>query len=94
MKAETHLVDRSSLTDLYFAEARAKLIDLAAFLDRIDRSRGQDDFRLKSLRAALAQLGVAGPDKTRQILLMLSDPTEEPVPEAGSKGAAGAWIGF
>jgi hypothetical protein len=87
-------MDRSRLTDLYFAEARSKLIDLAAFLDRIDRSEGPDDFRLKSLRTALQELAVPGPDKARQILLLLSDPTPEPIAEAGAKPASGAWAGF
>jgi len=87
-------MDRSRITDLYFAEARSKLIDLAAFLDRVDRSGGTDDFRMKSLRAALSELAAPGPDKARQILLLLSDPTEEPVPDAGSKSAGGAWTGF
>jgi hypothetical protein len=87
-------MDRSRVTDLYFAEARSKLIDLAAFLDRIERSDGDDDFRMKSLRAALQELGTPGPDKARKILLLLSDPTMEPVPEAGAKSASGAWAGF
>jgi hypothetical protein len=87
-------MDRSKITDLYFAEARSKLIDLAAFLDRVERSEGADDFRLKSLRAALRELGTPGPDKARQILLLLSDPTKEPLPEAGAKPASGAWAGY
>jgi hypothetical protein len=29
---------REQVIDLYFMEARAKLIDLAAFLDRVDRA--------------------------------------------------------
>ncbi len=88
------VMDRSKITDLYFAEARSKLIDLAAFLDRVERSEGADDFRLKSLRAALRELGTPGPDKARQILLLLSDPTKEPLPEAGAKPASGAWAGY
>jgi hypothetical protein len=87
-------MNRSPLTDLYFAEARSKLIDLAAFLDRVERNEGPDDFRMKSFRAALHELAAPGPDKARQILLLLSDPTEAPVPEAGAKSAAGAWAGF
>ena len=87
-------MDRSRVTDLYFAEARSKLIDLAAFLDRVERSDGADDFRLKSLRTALHELGTPGPEKTKKILLLLSDPTTEPVPEAGAKSARGAWAGF
>jgi hypothetical protein len=87
-------MDRSRITDLYFAEARSKLIDLVAFLDRIERSDGADDFRVKSLRAALKELGTPGPEKAKKILLLLSDPTKEPVPEAGAKSASGAWAGF
>ena len=86
-------MDRSRITDLYFAEARSKLIDLAAFLDRVERSEGADDFRLKSLRAALRELGAPGPDKAKKILLALSDLTEEPIPQAGTKSASGAWAG-
>jgi len=87
-------MDRSRITDLYFAEARSKLIDLAAFLDRIDRSEGADDFRMKSLRSTLTELAKPGPDKAKKILLLLSDQTKEPVAEAGTKSASGAWAGF
>ena len=86
-------MDRSRITDLYFAEARSKLIDLAAFLDRIERSQGADDFRMKAFRAALLELGKPGPEKAKKILLALSDPTEEPVAQAGTKSASGAWAG-
>jgi hypothetical protein len=87
-------MDRSHVTDLYFLDARSKLIDLAAFLDRIERSSGTDDFRIQSLRAALHELGTPGPEKAKKILLILSDPTNEPLPEAGAKSASGAWAGF
>lgn len=86
-------MDRTRITDLYFAEARSKLIDLAAFLDRVERSEGVDDFRVKALRNALSELSAPGPDKARKILLALSDPTEEPVAQAGGKSASGAWSG-
>ena len=89
----TH-INRSLITDLYFMEARSKVIDLAAFLDRVERNEGKDDFRMKSLRAALLKLGAPGPEKARQILLLLSDPTTEPVSESGTKTAGGAWAGF
>jgi len=87
-------MDRARITDLYFAEARSKLIDLAAFLDRVERSEGADDFRMKSLRAALKELGTPGPERTKKILLLLSDPTTEPIAQAGGKSASGAWPGY
>ena len=86
-------MERARITDLYFAEARSKLIDLAAFLDRVDRSEGDDDFRLRAFRAALHELAAPGPGKAKKILLALSDPTEEPVAQAGGKSASGAWAG-
>src|SRR5438045_2514317 len=45
-------MNRQQLLDLYFLEARAKLIDLAAFFDRLDQSQGEADFRLGASRRA------------------------------------------
>ena len=47
---------RQQILDLYFLDARHKLVELAAFLDRVERADGKDDFRLKSFRAALGEL--------------------------------------
>jgi hypothetical protein len=87
-------MNREGITDLYFAEARSKLVDLAAFLDRVERSEGADDFRMKSLRTALKELSSSEPEKAKRILMLLSDPTTEPVAAAGEKSACGAWPGF
>ena len=85
---------RDKLLNLYFLDARSKLIDLAAFLDRLERAPGEDDFRLRSFRAALRHLGGSETDKAKAVLLTLSDPTTEPLSEATTKGAAGAWPQF
>jgi len=37
---------REEALNLYFLDARSKLIDLAAFLDRVERCPGEDDLRL------------------------------------------------
>ena len=84
---------RRQILDLYFVEARSKLVDVAAFLDRAQRAGGADDFRLKSFRAALGQLRSGGPDRARRVLASLSDPTTEPIKAAGNKNACGAWAG-
>jgi hypothetical protein len=84
---------RQQVLDLYFLEARSKLIDLAAFLDRVDRAEGKDDFRIRSLREALSVLGQEAGDRARQVLMALSDPTTEPIAAAPGKGASGAWPG-
>ncbi len=82
---------RQQVLDLYFLDARGKLIEIAAFLDRVDRASGPADFRLDCFRAALHHLAASEPDRARHVLLALSDPTEEPVAKAPGKGALGAW---
>ena len=82
---------KQQVLDLYFMEARSKLIDLAAFLDRVERADGEADFRLGALRDALAELDKPGAQRAQNVLLALSDPTTEPVPVAPGKGACGAW---
>jgi len=82
---------RQQVLDLYFVDARHKLIDLAAFIDRVDRADGQEDFRMKAFREALAELTKNNSDRARQVLLAFSDPTTEPIAAATTKAACGAW---
>jgi hypothetical protein len=86
---------RQQVLDLYFMDARAKLIDLGAFLDRVERAGGGDegDFRLKAFRAALAELSKGEAHKAKRVLLAFSDPTTEPIHAATTKAACGAWPG-
>ena len=84
---------RQQILDLYFVEARHKLIDLGAFLDRVARSEGEDDFRLRAFHAAIDELREGGPEAARRILLVFSDPTTDPIPAATTQGACGAWPG-
>ena len=83
---------RQEVLDLYFMDARCKLIDLAAFLDRVDRASGSDDFRITEFRKALRELdGKNG--RAEKVLLALSDPTTDPIPAATTKAACGAYPG-
>jgi hypothetical protein len=84
---------RQQVLDLYFMDARSKLIDIAAFLDRVDRAEGEPDFRLAAFRKALDQLHRGDPARAKGVLDSLSDPTTEPIPKAPGKGAVGAWAG-
>lgn len=84
---------RSQVLDLYFMDARSKLIELAAFLDRVDRGTGAGDFRLLAFREAMKRLGDGDPGRAEAVLLAFSDPTESPVATAPGKGAVGAWPG-
>jgi hypothetical protein len=82
---------REQVLDLYFMDARSKLIDLAAFIDRVDRAEGSEDFRMSSFRAALAHLTQSRPGKAKDVLLAFSDPSSQPIPAATTKAACGAW---
>ena len=57
--------------DAYFLDARARLLDLAAALDRVERGAGADavrgDPRLEKLRRALAVLAGPGPDRAAAV---------------------------
>lgn len=72
-------------------DARSKLIDLAAFMDRVERSNGDEDFRMRAFREALTALEKGKADRVKRVLLSLSDPTTEPIAKAPGKGATGAW---
>jgi len=81
----------SSLVDHGFMDARSKLLDVAAFFDRMERHGQADDFRVRALRQAVPLLAAGEVGRVRAILELWSDPTAEPIPVATVQGAAGAW---
>jgi len=91
--ADASPMTRQQVLDLYFMDARSKLIDIAAFLDRVDRASGDADFRLKAFRQALTELQKDEAIRAKGVLDSLSDPTAEPIEKAPGKGAVGAWPG-
>ncbi|HWF18166.1 MAG TPA: hypothetical protein VG754_02820, partial [Verrucomicrobiae bacterium] len=70
---------------------RFKLIEIAAFMDRVERSEGAEDFRIEAFRQALTELGKGNKERAKQVLLSFSDPTTEPIPAATTKAACGAY---
>jgi len=81
------------VVDLYFMEHRAKLLDIAAFLDRLERAASPaaaGDVRIRALARAIPLLIDGQGDRARRILELLSDHTAEPIPAAHSQGAIGA----
>jgi hypothetical protein len=78
------------LVDLQFIDARARVLDIAAFLDRIQRHDQTDDFRITALRRAIAELSSDEHGRTRRILEILSDHSEDPIPAATTQSACGA----
>ena len=90
-------LSRSQAIELYFMEHRAKLIDLAAFLDRVERAADdpgeREDFRMAAFHEAIEILSDDKPHRARRVLELLSDPTTDPIPKASMKGALGAYSG-
>lgn len=81
---------KKELLDLQFIDARHKLIDIAAFLDRIERHPGDEDYRFTALKNALPILLSDRPDRARAVLESLSDHTAEVSDSAPFQGAFGA----
>ena len=82
------------LIDLYFIEHRTKILDIAAFLDRLDRAvelNARDDYRMRAFRAALDALKDPSGERTLGVQLIFSDPTLAPKPALDQKSATGAY---
>ncbi len=91
-------LDRTAAIDRYFIEHRAKLLDLASYLDRIERATPREggdgfDFRHDALLRAIAILTDGKPERARRVLEHFSDPSTEPIAKASVKGATGAHQG-
>jgi hypothetical protein len=84
------MLSKKELLDLQFIDARHKLIDLAAFLDRIDRHSGDEDFRLAALKKALPLLLTDCSGRARAVLESFSDHSMEMPEAAPFQGATGA----
>lgn len=81
---------KQELLDLQFIEIRHKLIEVGAFLDRIDRHEGEADYRLESLKKALPLLQLEDAGRAKAILEALSDKTSDMPETADFQGAFGA----
>ncbi len=93
-QASTCPLTQQQLIDEYFMEIRAKMLDVAAFLDRLDRSvdrNAEDDFRMLAMRQALQALCAGTPGRTYAIQMIFSDPTTEPLMQLDRKSAFGAF---
>ncbi|GAB5562269.1 MAG: hypothetical protein SynsKO_39160 [Synoicihabitans sp.] len=80
-----------AMVDNDFVPVRAKLIEVAAFMDRVERHGVSDDFRCEALNQAARVLLDGNPERARRILESLSDPTSEPDEVSTGKPAVGAW---
>ncbi len=94
VRPDTRPDDSLRITLLGFAEARSRLLDVAAFLDRCDRYGEVGDVRHEALRQAIDILGDGNPERVRRILERLSDPTVAPADRNPGKTAIGVWPGL
>ena len=81
------------VVDEYFIENRTRLLEIAAFLDRLDRAEpgySGRDFRMQAFAEALATMS-GGAGRLERLQLLLSDPTTEPLGALDRKSAFGAY---
>ena len=90
-------LSQRQLIEEYFIEHRTKVLDLAAFLDRLDRASGldgSDDFRLVALRKSLKVLcSDNGPSRVEAVQMILSDTSTDLLDQLDRKSAFGAYGG-
>ncbi len=91
--ADTCPLSQQRLIDEFFIEHRTKILDIAGFLDRLDRSvdkNGEDDFRLRAFRSALSILSEGDAGRAERVQLALSDLDTELLEERDQQAAFGA----
>lgn len=87
-------LSQKQLIEKYFMEHRTKILDIAAFLDRLDRSvdaNAEDDFRYTSFRQALEVLIRSESGRVEDIQMILSDRSTELLGERDQQSAYGAY---
>ena len=92
--AGTSPLTQRELIAEYFMEHRVQVLELAAFLDRLDRAReidAADDFRLRSIREALGVLVDGDGQRVQRVQMIFSDPRSELLEELDQKSAKGAY---
>ncbi len=88
-------LSQQQLIDEYFMEHRVKVLDLAAFLDRFERSvdkNAENDFRIVAFRESLRELISAAPGRVERVEMVFTDQNTELLPSLDRKAAYGASI--
>ncbi len=81
---------KTDILDLYFMDSRAKLLDIASYLDRLDRHPGETDFRQEGFLNALQAMLDAKENRTATVLNTLSDHSTDVAEAATIQTAYGA----
>ncbi len=82
------------LVDEYFIENRTRILEIAAFLDRLDRvgdGEAEDDYRVRAFRECLEVLASGSHPRMPRIQMILSDPRAEPLDIRDTQNASGAY---
>ena len=66
-----------TVLDQQYLPTRAKILEIAAVLDRLDRSAGEADPRADLLRSALQIVLENSPERAARVQLLLSRPYDE-----------------
>lgn len=89
-------LNREQLIQLGFLEARARVLDVAAFLDRVQRaaapgpaSDAMQDDRVRAILEAMRLALDGRPERARRMLELWSDDSIEPSAHADGKAARG-----
>ena len=93
-KGPCPLTERQQI-EQYFIENRTRVLEVAAFLDRIDRAIERDpdpDFRIRSFREALTVLTSPAPDRVNRIQMIFSDQDLSLLDKLDRKSAFGASV--
>ena len=86
-------LSQQQLVDEYFLEYRARILDLAAYLDRLDRAcekDADDEFRYTALLRSLRILSSEEPAKTKRVQMVLSDQDVSLLEDRDQQSAFGA----
>lgn len=84
---------QQQLIEDYFLEQRTRVLEIAAFLDRMDRATARNaegDFRIVAFRKALRELCTDDPGKIDRVQTLLSDQSTEPLMSRDRQSAYGA----
>jgi hypothetical protein len=90
---ETCPLTQKELIEKYFMQHRCFLLDVASFLDRLDRARVKDaenDFRYTTFKRCLEALAEEDSNRTQKLLMLLSDPRTDLLEERDKQNAEGA----
>ena len=91
----TPLTSQQTL-DAFFLDARSRLLDLAAILDRVDRAPGSTamagDPRLRTIRAGIEALLQEQAGRAEVVQQLFSLPYDPTWPRPNPRSGATAWL--